>query len=159
MILNASDPPPPRGLAGTFARTSVRVFAGAVAVAMVALALTLYQRKQHRDFSEPTTITMGPVLRHGALLRRSRRSSSEWFCWVSYEFVPAAGGARQSNWRYWEPGCGVSPGRPIPIQYVIARPEINRPAGETLSFPTSLLWFAAGVILVVGVLLRRSEME
>jgi hypothetical protein len=149
----------PGRLAWILARTSSRVFAGALAVAMAALALTLHQRQQNRDFSEPTTITMGAVLDKGALLRRSRRSSSEWFCWVSYEFTPAAGGARQSNWRLWEPGCGVSPGRPIPIQYVIVRPEINRPAGETLSFPTSLLWFAAGVILVVGVLLRRSELE
>ena len=152
MILNAPDSPPPRGLAGTFARTSVSLFAGALAVAIVALALTQYQRKQHREFSEPTTIYADGGANVCAL-------SSEWFCWVAYEFVPAAGGARQSNWRYWEPGCGVSPGRPIPIQYVIARPEINRPAGETLSFPTSLLWFAAGVILVVGVLLRRSERE
>jgi hypothetical protein len=119
----------------------------------------LHQRQVQQEFSEPTTITMGAVLRNGALLGKSRRSSSEFFCWVSYEFMPAAGGPLQRNWRFWEPACGVSPGRPIPIQYVIARPEVNRPAGEYLSFPTLLLWFAAGVAVVVGVVLRNSETE
>ena len=146
-------------LARTLARTSSRVFVGALAVALAALALTLHRWQLRRDFSEPTTITMGAVVDHGALLGKSRRSSSEWFCWVSYEFTPAAGGARHNNWRLWEPGCGVSPGRPIPIQYVVARPEINRPAGEYLSFPPFLLWFAGGVLLVIGVVLRNSETE
>jgi len=159
MIHNAPDQSPTGGFARTFARTSSRVFVGALAVAMAALALTLHQQKQLRDFSEPTTITMGAVLRHGAFLGKRRSSSSEYFCWVSYEFTPAAGGARQSNWRLWEPGCGVSPGRPIPVQYVIARPEVNRPAGDTLSFPTFLVWFAAGVAVVVGVVLRNSEVD
>ena len=99
---------------------------------------------------------MGAGLSHGG---KSRRSSSGLFGWVSYEFTPAAGGALQRSWRFWQPGCGVSAGRPIPIQYVIARPEVNRPAGETLSFPPFLLWFASGVVLVVGVVLRRSESE
>ncbi len=156
MIFNAPDPAPPSWPASMLARTSSRVFAGAVAVAMAALALTLHQQKVRRDFSEPTKITMGAVLHHGG---KSRRSSSELFCWVSYEFTPAAGGARQRNWRFWEPGCGVSVGRPIPIQYVIARPEVNRPAGENLSFPPFLLWFASGVALVVGVVLRSSETD
>jgi hypothetical protein len=114
------------------------------------------QGKQRRDFSAPTTITMGTVLRKGALLGKSRRIHSESFCWVSYEFTPA-GGAPQQNWRLWEPACGVAPGRPIPVQYVIARPDVNRPAGDDWSFPPLLLWFAVGVMLVIAFLLRRSE--
>lgn len=125
-------------------------------VAVIALALTMYQQRQQRDFSQKTTITMGTVLRKGAMLGKSRRSSSEWFCWVSYEFTPPDS-APVRNWRLWEPGCGVAPGRPIPIQYVVARPEINRPAGGGASFPTLLLWFVVGVIIVVATLLRRSE--
>jgi hypothetical protein len=138
-------------LARTLSRTSSRVCAAALAVGLAALALTLHQRQLQRDFSEPTTITMGVVLRKGG-----RPISNESFCWVSYEFTPA-GGAPQRNWRLWQPACGVSRGRPIPIQYVIARPEVNRPAGEAWSFPPLLVWFAAGVMLVVGFLLRRSE--
>jgi len=31
--------------------------------------------------------------------------------------------------------------------------------GESLSFPTFLVWFAAGVAVVVGVVLRNSEVD
>jgi hypothetical protein len=140
-------------------RTSSRLFAVALGVAAAALALTLHQNQLQRDFSQPTTITIGSVLRKGAFLRTSRRSDSEWFCWVSYEFTPTGGAASQRNWRLWEPACGVSPGRPIPIQYVIAHPDVSRPAGETWSFPPLILWFAAGVMVVVAVLLRGSEKD
>ena len=133
-------------------RTSTRLFLAAAALAIVALASNAYLRKVRRDFSAPTTITMGAVLRKGALLSRSRTWQSEWFCWVSYEFTPAQGGGTRRNWRLWEPACGVSPGRPIPIQYVVAEPGINRPAGSEPWFPSWLFFFAAGVTMVVGFL-------
>jgi hypothetical protein len=137
--------------------TSSRVFAAGLVVAAVALALTLRQNRVQRDFSPPTKKTMGVVLRKGALLGKSRRSSTEYFCWVSYEFTPAAGGAPQRSWGLWQPGCGSAPGRMVPIEYVVAHPEVNRPEGGGFSFPPLLLWFATGVILVVGFILRRSE--
>lgn len=156
IITDVPDPAPPGRLATWCARPSSRVFAGALALAIAAVALTLYQRNLRRQFAEPTTTSMGAVLRSGSMLGGRRRPSSQALCWVSYEFTPA-GGARQENWRLWEPGCGVSPGRPINIQYVVARPEVNRPAGENWSFPPLLVWLAAGVMVVVGFLLRWSR--
>ena len=132
---------------------STRLYIAAAALVAVAAATTAHSQKVRRDFAGGTTITMGTVLRHGALLGKSRRSSSEWFCWVSYEFTPAQGGVRR-NWRFWEPACGVSQGRPIPIQYVVANADLNRPAGSERTFPSWLLFFAAGVTMVVGFLLR-----
>ena len=134
-------------------RTSTRLFLASAALAIVATASAAYSQKLRREFAGPTTITMGTVLKKGALLGRSRRSRSEWFCWVSYEFTPPEGAARR-NWRLWEPACGVSPGRPIPIQYVVADPDVNRPAGSEPSFPSWLFFFAAGVTMVVGFLVR-----
>ena len=138
-------------------RTSTRVFVAAAALAIVALAGAAYLRKVRREFSAPTTITMGTVLRHSAPSRSRRsRGTSELFCWVSYEFTPADGVARR-NWRFWGPACGVSPGRPIPIQHAIANPDVNRPAESGPWFPAGFLFFAAGVTVVVGVIIRRSE--
>lgn len=137
-------------------RTSVRLFLAAAVVAAVAVASVVYLKRVERDFSPPTTITMGTVVENGAFLGKSSRSRSEWFCWVSYEFTAADGVARR-NWRLWEPACGVSPGRPIPIQHVIANPDINRPGGSTPWFPSSLMFFAAGVTVVIGVIVRRAE--
>ena len=135
------------------ARTSTRLFLVSAALAIVAMASTAYSQKVRRDFAGPTTITMRTVLKKGALLGNTSRSRSEWFCWVSYEFTPPEGGARR-NWRFREPACGVSPGRPIPVQYVVADPGMNRPAGSERSFPAWLLFFAAGVAMVVGFLVR-----
>ena len=136
-------------------RTSVRLFVVAAALAILGLAGLAYVRNVRREFSAPTTITMGTVLRHSSPTGR-RRSSSELFCWVSYEFTPADGVTRR-NWRFWRPACGVSRGRPIPIQHVIANPNINRPAESEPWFPAGLVLFAAGVTVVIGVIIRRSE--
>jgi len=51
----------------------------------------------------------------------------------------------------------VSPGRPIPIQHVVANPNINRPAESEPWFPAGLVLFAAGVTVVIGVIIRGSE--
>jgi hypothetical protein len=139
-------------------RISTRVLLAAVALAMVAAACLVYVRDVRRQFSAPTTITMGKVLKKGALLGRSRRSQSEYFCWVSYEFTPPAGGTRR-NWSFWEPACGTTPGRAIPVQHVIADPDVNRPADSEPRVPVSLFFFAAGVTIVVGVLLRSHEQD
>ena len=130
------------------------MFIGAVVLAIVAGSGLAYVRKVQREFSAPTTMTMGTVLGHSAPTRRAR--GSELFCWVSYEFTPPDGVARR-NWRFWRPACGVSPGRSIPIQHSIANPDVNRPAESGPWFPASLLFFAAGVTVVVGVIIRRSE--
>jgi hypothetical protein len=137
-------------------RTSTRLFVAAAVLGMVAFAGAAYLRKVKRDFSAPTTITMGTVLKHSTGSTRRGRRGSELFCWVSYEFTPPDGVARR-NWRFWRPACGVSPGRPIPIQHSIANPDVNRPAESGPWFPASLLFFAAGVTVVVGVIIRRSE--
>jgi hypothetical protein len=137
-------------------RPSVGVFIAAAVLAIVALMSSLYRQKVQRDFSRKTTVTIGTVLAKGALWGKGRRTDSELFCWVSYEFAPPGGPARR-NWRMWEPGCGSSPGRPVPIQYAIANPDVNRPAGSEPSFPSWLFFFAAGVAVVIGVLLRGSE--
>ena len=139
-------------------RTSTNLFLASVALAVIAIGSTMYSQKVRRDFAGATTTTMGTVLKHGALLGRTSRSRSEWFCWVWYEFTPAEGGRRQ-NWRFWEPGCGVSAGRPIPIQYVVADPDVNRPGGSEPSFPSWLFFFAAGVTTVMGFLTRRRHTD
>jgi hypothetical protein len=137
-------------------RPSTLVFAGAGLLFAVASLATIDARNVGRDFSAKTTIVMGRVLDNGAMLRSSRHSNSEWFCWVEYEFTPP-GAAAHRNWRLWEPACGVSEGRPIPIQDVVANPDLNRPAGSEPRFPSSRFFFAAGVAVVVGFLLRGSE--
>lgn len=137
-------------------RTSTRVFVAAAALAIVAFVMAAHLRNQRREFSAPTTVTMGTVVDKGAFLGKSRRSRSEWFCWVSYEFTTSDGVARR-NWRLWEHGCDVSPGRPIAIQHVVANPDVNRPNGSEPWAPAALCFFAAGVTLVIAVIVRRSE--
>lgn len=141
-------------------RPSTRLFLAAGALAAVAMASTAYSQKLRRDFARPTMITMGKVVRSSARLSTTRRTQSELFCWVSYEFTPAEGGAARRNWHFWRPGCGVSPGRPIAVQYVVADPGLNRPAWSEPSLPISeLLFFAAGVTLVIGFLVRGHQRD
>ena len=140
-------------------RTSSRLFAGGLAIAIVALALTMYLLKLRRDFSERTAVTIGKVIRKGAVFGKSRRSSSEWFCWVQYEFTPAGGGARQTNWGMWSDACGLRRDGPVPIEYVISKPEITRPPGGGPPISPLLLWFAAGVVIVIAVIRRGSEID
>jgi hypothetical protein len=139
-------------------RSGAALFLTSAALAALALALLLYDRQQRRYFSGKTTMTMGSVLDKGALLgtRHRRRAGSEWFCWVSYTFT-ASDGAPRRNWRLWEPGCGTSRGRAIPVQYVVANPDINRPGGSEPSQSWWFFFFAAGVAVVIGVIVRRSE--
>lgn len=155
LMTDVADSAPPGRPAAWRARRSSWIFAVALLLAMAAAALTIDQRSELRAFAEPTASAMGTVRSGGALLS-GRRLGSGTFCWVSYEFT-SAGGSAQRNWRFWEPGCGVSPGRPIHIQYVVARPEVNRPAGDSWSFSPLFAWFAAGVLLVVGILARASH--
>lgn len=138
-------------------RPSTRLFIAGAALAIVACSCEAYLRKVRREFSAPTTITMGTVVKKGALLDRPRRSNREWFCWVSYEFTPRDG-ARRRNWRLWQPACGVSPGGEIPVQHVVANPDVNRPAGGGEPWiPAGLFFFATGVTVVIAVIVRRSE--
>jgi hypothetical protein len=137
-------------------RSSTLLFAGAGILIAVGLVSMKYIAGVQREFSGKTTIAMGKVVDNGAVLRSSRRSNSEYFCWVEYEFTPS-GGAALKNWRFWEPACGVSPGRPIPVQYVVANPALNRPAGSAPSFPSWFFLFAAGVAVVVAFIRRGAE--
>lgn len=141
-------------------RPSSLAFLTSAALAALALTLLMYYLTQRRDFSAKTTTTMGSVVSKGALLgtRHRSRRGAEWFCWVSYTFTAADGVARR-NWRLWEPACGTSRGRPIPIEYVIGNPDINRPGGSEPSSSWWLFFFAAGVGAVTGVILRRSEQD
>lgn len=137
-------------------RSVVLFFATAV-LSIVAIASLLYARKVQRDFSAPTTMTMGVTLGKGALVGR-RASTGQSLCWVSYEFTTPDGRSRR-NWRFWEPACGTSRGRPIPIRYVVANPDVNRPEGSAPWDPSSLLFFASGVALVMAVIVWRSEQD
>lgn len=139
-------------------RTSTRVLLAGAALAVIAAVSLAYVRSERRRFSGPTTITMGTVLKKGAVLGNTARSRSEYFCWVSYEFTPPSGGTRR-NWRFWEPACGTTRGRPIPVQHLVANPDVNRPADSEPGVPVSLFVFAAGVTMVVGVLLRSHEQD
>lgn len=156
LITDAPDPTPPSRLATWLARTSSRVFAGALVLAMVAVALMLYQQQQQRLFAEPTENAMGVVQSGSGRATPKRRARRVLPCSVSYEFTPP-GGTAQRNSRLWPHGCDVSRGRPILIQYVIARPEVNRPAADPASYDSFLIWFAAGVMVVIGTLIRVSR--
>jgi hypothetical protein len=159
LITDVPEPVPPSRLSAWFSawahRPSAPLFMIAVALAILALALTVNQRQLRRAFAEPSTTSMGVVRSGGALLGSSRRSN-EVLCYVSYQFSPP-GGALQRNWRLWGPGCGVSKGRPILIQYVIAHPEINRPAGEDSGSSPFFVWFAAGMMLVIASLVMMAR--
>ena len=138
-------------------RPSTGVFAASAGLAVLALMLVFYAQQQRRYFSAPLTTTMGTVLSSGTVLHPRRRASrTDGFCWVSYTFTPPDGVPRR-NWRLWEPACGTSPGRPIPVQYVKGNPDINRPGGSEPSSIGWLVFFAAGVATVIGILVRRSE--
>ena len=143
-------------VAPTLSRPSTLVFLASAALVIVAVTSSLYVQGVKRDFAGPKVITMGTVLAKGALLGKSYRSSTEYFCWVSYEFTPADGKTRR-NRRLWEPACGVSRGRPIPVQHLVANPDMNRPAGSEPWFPSWLFFFGAGVATVVGFIMRGSE--
>lgn len=145
-----------RLVAPTVSRPSTLIFLTSAALAIVAVASSFYVQRARRDFEGPKVITMGKVLGKGALLGRSRRSHSEYFCWVSYEFTPPDGKTRR-NRRLWEPACGVSAGRPIPVQHLVANPDMNRPAGSEPWFPSWLFFFGAGVAAVVAFIMRGSE--
>jgi hypothetical protein len=137
-------------------RASSRLFAGSLAIAIAALASTIYDNKLRRDFSAPTTTTMGTVIRKGAFIGRSPRSNnSEWFCWVEYQFSPP-GGPPRTGWRMWSDACSLRRNGPVPVQYVIGNPDANRPPGAEPPVPTLLLWAVAGVMLVIAVLQRAS---
>lgn len=140
----------------TQVRSVILFFASAV-LAIAAVASLLYTRKVQRDFSAPTTMTMGVALGKGAFVGK-RASTGQSLCWVSYEFTTPDGRTRR-NWRFWEPACGTSRGRPVPIRYVVANPDVNRPEGSEPWDPSSLLFFASGVVLVMAVIFRRSERD
>lgn len=156
LITDAPEPDPPGRLATWFARTSSRLFAVAVALAIAAVALALYQREQRRLFAEPTENSMGVVRSGSGRATSSSRSGNLLPCSVSYEFTPP-GGKTHRNSRLWRHGCDVSRGRPILIQYVIADPQVNRPAADPASYDPFLIWFAAGVMVVIGTVVRVSR--
>ena len=134
---------------------SLKLVAGGLVLAAIGLGSALWVKSARREFAGPTTITMGIVLKKGKLLG-SRRRSSELFCWVSYEFTTPDGRTRR-NWGLWGPGCGSSPGRPVPVQYRVDYPDVNRPAGSEPWFPSELFFFAAGVAFVVAFMLRDTS--
>lgn len=136
---------------------STILFSATAVLAIAAIASLVYARKVQRDFSAPTTMTMGVALGRGALVGK-RPSTGQSLCWVSYEFTASDGRVRR-NWRFWEPACGMLRGRPVPIRYVVANPDINRPDGSGPLDPSSLLFFASGVALVIAVIVRRSEQD
>jgi hypothetical protein len=136
---------------------SLVLFLASAVLAIVAVASLVYERGVQRDFSGPTKMTMGVALGKGALIGK-RSSAGQSLCWVSYEFSAPDGRTRR-NWRFWEPACGTSRGRPVPIQYVVANPDLNRPEGSGPWFPSWLFLFASGVALVIALIFRRSDQD
>jgi hypothetical protein len=57
----------------------------------------------------------------------------------------------------WEYACGLKLKAAIPIQYVVGSPETNRPIEAVPPVSPLLLWFAAGVVTVIGILRRGSD--
>lgn len=139
-------------------RTSTRLLAAALAIATVALGLTMYELSVRRAFSEPTATTIGTVIRHNNP-RRSRNRGPGMLCWVSYEFTPAEGGPRRKGWGMWREACGLKTDGPVPVQYVIANPDINRPPDDGLPVSPVLLWFGAGILIVIGIIRRGSQTD
>lgn len=139
-------------------RASSRLLAGSLALAILALASTLYEGKLLRDFSAPTAIAIGRVVDQGAFIPKGRKaSSSEWFCWVEYQFYPKDAVTPRKGWGLWMYACDVKPGADVPIQYVVDNPDGNRPVGGGPPIPALVWWFAAGVTMVIGVLRRGAE--
>jgi hypothetical protein len=139
-------------------RTSSRLFAAGLAIAIGAFALTTYELKLRRDFSGKTATTIGTVIRKGAVFGKSRRSRSEWFCWVQYEFT-LPDGPRRESWGMWSEACGLEQGGRVPIEYVVANPDVNRPPGGGPPISSFLPWFAAGVVIVIAVIRRGSDID
>lgn len=139
-------------------RASLAFFSLGVVLMLIGTLSLLYVRGVERDFSAKTSITMGTVVEKGSLLHRTRRSHTEAFCWVSYEFT-APDRRTRKNWHFWEPACGTSRGRAIPVQFVVADPDLNRPADSEPWFPWWLCLFAGGVAMVVAFLIRRAESD
>ena len=141
-------------------RTSTRLLAAGLGIAIVALGLTMYAFSVRHAFSEPTATTIGTVIRHSSpSTRRIRTRGPGMVCCVSYEFTPAEGGPRRKGWGMWQEACGLKTGGPVPVQYVVANPEVNRPPDDGLPISPLLLWFAAGILVVVGVIRRGSETD
>jgi hypothetical protein len=126
------------------------------ALASVGVLSMLYVSAERNRFSGPKIITMGTVLSKGGGGRY--RSRTGLFCWVSYEFTPP-GGTRRTNRRFWQPACGTAAGRAIPVQHLVANPDVNRPAGSEPWFPSWLFFFASGVALVVAFIMREPDGE
>jgi hypothetical protein len=137
-------------------RKSLSLVLLSVVFASIAVLSMVYVRAERDKFSGPKTITMGTVLAKGGGGRN--RSPTGLFCWVSYEFT-APDRIRRTNRRFWEPACGTTRGRAIPVQHLVANPDVNRPAGSEPWFPSWLFFFAAGVTLVVAFLMREPDGE
>jgi len=45
------------------------------------------------------------------------------------------------------------------VQYVVANPEVNRPPDDGLPISPLLVWFAAGTLVVIGIIRRGSETD
>lgn len=145
-----------------FRRTSSWLFAAGFVIAITAAALMYYHRHLQREFSKPTVTVIGTVVRGGrAPWRTGPSTGSPWFCWVGYQFSSDGGAPRKgwALWWEWEYACDVKRDGPIPIQYVVGHPERNRPAGAVPPGSPTLLWFAAGVMMVIGVLRRGSAAD
>ena len=141
-------------------RTSTRLLAAGLAIAIVALGLTIYASSVRRAFAKPTATTIGKVISHSSpSTRRIRNRGPGMFCWVSYEFTPAEGGPRRTGWGMWQDACGLTTGGPVPVQYVIANPDVNRPPDGGLPISPLLFWVAAGILLVIGIIRRGSETD
>jgi hypothetical protein len=138
----------------TLSRNSIRLTLASVVLAGIGAVSMAYISSERRTFSAPTTITMGTVLAKGG--GDEHRTPSGLFCWVSYEFTPDDD-VRRTNWRFWAPACGTTGGRAIPIQHLVANPDVNRPAGSDPWFPSWLFFFAAGVALVVAFIMREPD--
>jgi hypothetical protein len=139
-------------------RGSSRLLAAGLVTGIAALASTMYLVRLRRDFSGLTAFTTGTVIRSGGTGRSRRHSATDdLFCWVQYEFSVEDAPPR-TNWRMWEYACFMKRGARIPIQYVVGSPEMNRPADAEPPLWPTLWWFAAGVLSVIGLLRRGSEM-
>ena len=139
-------------------RTSTRLLAAGFAIAIVALGLTMYMSSVRRVFSEPTATAIGTVIRHSTP-RRSRQPRPRHALLGLGQFTPIEGVSRRKGWRMWRDACGLKTDGPVPVQYVVANPDINRPPDGGVPVSPLLLWFGAGILVVIGIIRRGSETD
>ena len=132
-------------------RPSSLVLLAAGLVGALALVVTVHESRVNATFSRPTATVIGTVISHAG----SKHHEPGLQCWVRYTFT--VDGRTYTGFSFWMDACGLKTGGPTPVQYLVADPRLNRPPDGGLPMPSGLLWFATGVLVVIGIIRRSSD--